>query len=103
FDELITVVPRGKAVHAVALGAGRGFDGEVVRAFLAVLKPYAEGEVLPVYEDKKKEPVMEARVEKLANRFRPLVKIETARDEAYGGRAGSPLDLSDPSNSIFFI
>lgn len=103
FDELITVVPRGKAVHAVALSAGRGFDGEVVRAFLAILKPYKEGEVFPVYEDRKKEPVMEARVEKLANRFRPLVKIEKAHDEEHRGRAGNPLDLVDPNNSIFFI
>lgn len=103
FDELTTVACRGKAIHYLALNAGRGFDGEAVRTFLAVLKPYVEGETLPVYEDKKKDPVMRCRVEKIQNRFRPIVSIQEAYDADNKGRAGAPLDLADPNNRIFFI
>jgi len=103
FDELITVVPRGKAIHYIALAAGRRYDGEAVRALLACLQPYKEQELLPLYEAKKKEPVMEVRILKIQNRFRPRVAVETALNPDYKSRVGSVIDLSEPDNRIFFI
>ena len=103
FDELLTVMPRGKAIHYIAIAAGRRYDGEAVRALLACLQLYREQEILMLYEEKKKEPVMEVRVVKLVNRFRPRVIVEDALIPDYKDRVGTVIDLSEPNNRIYFI
>ncbi|MEW5944978.1 MAG: HD domain-containing phosphohydrolase [bacterium] len=103
FDELASCLSKGHAVHHIALGAGRRFDGEVVRAFLSCVKPYDEGEVLPVYEENGREPVMEAKVVRLQNRFRPCLLVQSASDERFASRVGGVLDLADPDNRDFVV
>ncbi|HOO56446.1 MAG TPA: HD domain-containing phosphohydrolase [bacterium] len=103
YDEYATKFVRGKVIRLMAQGAGRNFTGEVLRSFFKILRPYEPGEVLNVYEGKKKEPVMSAEVLESENRFRPRITIQDVYAPENGVEAGATLDLKDDENVIYFI
>jgi len=103
YDEYATKFTRGKVVRLILQGAGRGFTGDAVRAFLSILNPYEQGERLNVYELKNSEPAALAEVLPSENRLRPLIKIIEKLSAAFPAAPGSDMDLSLPDNAGYFV
>ncbi len=103
YEEYTTRFVRGKVVKLITQGAGRIFSGEVVKAFLAILRPYDEGEILDGYEEKVKEPVFRGEVLQSDDKLHPKVKITEVLSEKSGLSSGATLDLSLPENIIYSI
>ncbi len=103
YDEYSTRFNRSTIIRFMARGAGRIFSGELVRAFLSILRPFDFGEIVQVYEGKKTEPVMRAEVLQSANRFRPVIKVLEADAPEHEQLVGNKLDLSNDENVIFSI
>jgi len=103
YDEYSTRFNRSTIIRFMARGAGRIFDGALLRSFLGVLRPFDTGERVDVFEGKTKEPVLRAEVLDSRNKFRPRIRIieVTARD--HPAEPGKVIDLSSDENVIYNI
>lgn len=103
YDEYAARYIRGKVIRLMSRGAGREFDGEALRAFFSILRPYEEGEILDVYEGNIKEPLMRAEALASENHFRPKIRVTEKLTGAAKFSPGDEIDLASDENVIFFI
>lgn len=103
YDEYSTIYRRGTILRHLGRGAGRILSGDLLRAFLSVLRPFEVGEQVDVYLEKNPKPVMRGQVMESPNRFRPIVKITEALSADHSDKSGKPLDLSTTENTEYGI
>jgi hypothetical protein len=103
YDEYCSKFVRSKVIRFLARAAGRQFPGEIVRAFLSILRPFEQGEIVDVFEGKGGKPVMQASITSIANRFRPALKVTQIMDPQFNSFDAQTLDLAQDENIPFFI
>jgi hypothetical protein len=103
YDEYATRYVRGKIIRLMSRCAGREFEGDALRAFLGILRPYETGENLDVYEGNIKEPIMRAEVLDSQNFFHPKIQVIEKLATHIEIKAGDIIDLSADENVIYYI
>lgn len=103
YEEYCSKFVRGKVIRFLARAAGRQFPGDIVRAFLSILRPFEQGEVVDVFEGKGGKPAMQASITSIANRFRPALTVTEVYDSQFNSFDGQVLDLGLDENITFFI
>lgn len=103
YEEFCAKFVRGKVIRFLARAAGRQYEGDVVRAFLSILSPYAEGETVDVFEGKGGEPVMTGKIVSIENKFKPTVRISDSHSPHFSNLVGADVDLALDENITFFI